>query len=331
MGLAPYFNPGTDWRQEARFTPVDGGKGYSSGLTYDPSSKTVTFSIPADLPNNKIYKFQLINVPTGSGNVDRNVTEQVKNTNQGDSSSLQIRTREATGTISKDEETGFLTYGIRTSIYKTFSDKMSSYTNVNVNMLYDVSPYVYYLQATIDGQEMFDKFEIYGDNNTQPLIQRKAELDTTPWYKTAVEPVIYKDYPLLGKATIDWRTTETYGVPPTGEIKIWQLNYDHILTDQEMETGVPTAITTWAQLMYALPYYWSKDYYDIRMKLANLYPTMTSSDAHVDAILKKVIWPVVDKGDYPVTFSYVLPGINKVTSSKTITFKDPFEIVQPSL
>jgi len=109
------------------------------------------------------------------------------------------------------------------------------------------------------------------------------------------------------------------------------LNFDHVLSDQEMETGVPTAITTWAQLMYALPYYWSKDYYDIRMKLANLYPTMANSDPHIDSILKKVIWPVVDQGDYPVTFNYVLPGINKVTTSKTITFKNPFHIVQPTL
>jgi hypothetical protein len=328
VGLAPYFNPGSGFTQKARFNPVNGGVALTSDLTYNESSRTVSFNIPANLSGNTIYKLELANIPTGGG-VDKNVTEHTTNVTTSDSTSMQIKTKEATGTISRGEEIVFLSYGFRASKYKTVSEKLS-FSSLQVDMLYDIAPYVYHLQATITGSEMFDKFEISGTENTPPLLRRTAVLENTPWYKDAVAPVIYKDYPLLGQATISWRDT-TWGVPPVGDIKIWQLNFDHILTDDELSTGVATSVTDMAHFMYGLPYAWSKDYYDIRMKLANLYPSMTASDSHINAILGKVIWPVVDKGSYPVKFEYVLPGINKVTTSKVITFNNPFHIVQPSL
>lgn len=330
VGLSAFFNPVEGWKQQARFVPVAGGKALTSDLKYNAASKTLSFGIPTSMPLDKIFRFELVNIPTTS-NIARNVSEKVTSTDlEDDSSSMEVRTREAQGTISRAEEIVFFSYGFRTSKYKTMNEKLSM-TEMEVNMLYEVSPYVYHLQSTFRGTEMFDNYENYGTNTTQPLIKRTAILDNTPWYKEAVEPIIYKDYPLLGQASVAWRNTDIWGVPPTGEIKIWQVNYDHILTDEELQSGVATAVTDWAHFMYALPWYWSNDYYDIRMKLANLFPTMTNPDAHIQSILSKVIWPVVDKGEYPVKFEYVLPGINKVTSSKTFTVKNPFDIVQPGL
>ncbi len=330
IGLSAFFNPVEGWKQRARFVPVAGGKALLSDLKYDAASKTLSFSIPTSMPLDKIFRFELVNIPTTS-DIARNISEKVTSSNlEDDSNSMEVRTREAQGTISRAEEIVFFSYGFRTSKYKTMNDKLSM-TEMDVNMLYEVTPYVYHLQTTFHGNEMFDKYEIYGTDKAQPLIKRTAILENTPWYKEAVEPFVYKDYPLLGLASIDWRNTQTWGVPPTGEVKIWQLNYDHVLTDEEFETGVATSVTDWAHFMYALPWYWSKDYYDIRMKLANQFPNMTNPDSHIQAILGKVIWPVVDKGEYPVKFEYVLPGINKVTSSKSFIVKNPFDIVQPDL
>jgi hypothetical protein len=330
MGLAPYFNMGREWKQKARFNPVNGGASVMSDMTYDDATRTVSFNIPPTLNGNTIYKLELTNIPVG-GSVDKNVTQTTTNVAlENDSNTMQVTTKEATGTISRAEEIVFLSYGFRASKYKTMNEKLS-FSSLQVDMLYDISPYVYHLQSTITGSEMFDKFEIYGTDNTPPLLRRTAVLENTPWYKQAVAPVIYKDYPLLGQANITWRDTSKVGVPPIGDIKIWQVNFDHILSDDELETGVATAVTDMAHFMYGLPYNWSKDYYDIRMKLANLYPSMTTTDPHVNAILNKVIWPVVDQGAYPVKFEYVLPGINKVTSTKIFTMNNPFHLVQPSL
>jgi hypothetical protein len=330
LGIAPYFNPGAQWKQEVRFVPVGKGKPISTSLSYNSISKTVTFPIPENIDLNRIYHIELTNVPTGSTDINRNVTETVQKNAMEEENSMEVRTREASETISAAEEFAFLSYAFRTSKFKTFGEKLSL-SEIKVNMLYDISPYVYFLQGTIYGTEMFDKYEIYGENGNASLIRRTANLQETPWYLQAVAPVVYKNYPIEGKAIINWRNPAELGVPPKGDIKIWQLNFDHTLSDDEIETGIATSVSTWAHFMYALPYYWSKDYYDIRMRLANIYPTLTSPNQHINSILNKVIWPVVDKGNYPVTFEYILPGINKVTTTKTITFSNPFSIVQPTL
>ena len=330
-GLAPYFNPGDKWSQQARFSPIGGGTALSSAINYNTDEHIVKFPIPTNLTTDKIYSLELVNIPTSATNIDQNVT--VKSTDmdmQGDSSKVQLQTREANGSISKMEDKAFLSYGFRCSKFKTLTEKLN-FSELTANMLYDISPYVYHLQSTIYGTEMFDNMEINGGADGIPLIRRTAILDQSPWYLANIEPVIYKDYPLLGKGIIDWRTTSTLGIPPTGEIKIWQYNFDHNLTDEEYSSGIASGVSTWAHFMYGLPYNWSNDYYSIRMNLANTYPSMTNPDTHVDAILKKVIWPVISQGNYPVKFEYVLPGIHKVTSTKTITIKDPFSIVQPGM
>jgi hypothetical protein len=327
--VAQYFSPGKKWTQIVRFVPVLGGSIATTTPVYNPSTNTVSFNIPADLPVNKIYRLEMVDVPVEVA-MDANVTENTTNTGLDDSNNMQVTTREATGTVSNLQEFVFLKYAFRASKYTKFVQKLNA-SEMNVTALYDISPYVYYLQATLYGDEMFDKFEIYGDGVNPPLVRRTALLDNSPWYKENVEPVVYKNYPLFGNATIDWRYTPEVGVPPTGEIKIWQLNYDHVLTDNEAATGIATANASFAQFMYTLPYYWAKDYYDIRMKLANMLPSMTNPDPQVNNILKNFFWPVVSKGVYPVKFEYVLPGSNVATSSTTININDPFEIVQPKL
>jgi hypothetical protein len=327
-GLAPMFNLGAAWKQEARFVPVSGGKYMASSLVYDSTSRTVKFNIPTSLACDKIYKLELVNVPQ-SQRIDKNVSAKSTSTDN-DAGSTEITTKNATGTISEGEENAFYTYAFRASKYKTFAQKLSL-TDITANMLYEITPYVYHLQSTYESDEVFDKFEIDGTQTQTPLIRRTAILDKTPWYKSSIAPLIYKNYPIQGEASIEWRNISELGVPPIGEIKIWQYDYNHALTDDEIATGSATAINTWAHFMYGLPYNWSHDYTDIRTKLANMYPSMTHTDPQIEAILKKMIWPVIDVGNYPVKFEYVLPGINKVTTTKIFNIKNPYDIEQPSL
>ena len=328
IGLGAFFNPVDGWSKQARFTAIEGGTPRTSILKYDAGTRTVSFPIPTDLALDKIYKLELVNVPTSS-DITRNVTEKTSTTELGNSSSVSVRTRSASGSISKAEENSFYSYGFRASKFNSLKDKLSM-TEMTFNMLYEISPYDYFLQTKFEGTEMFDKFEIYGVAN-QPMIKRTAVLDESTWYKKELEPVVYQDYPLMGEATIDWRSTNELGVPPVGQIMIWQENYNHILTDDELKTGKANSIANEALLMYTLPYYWSGDYYNIRNKLANLVTKQKTNDERVKKILGKVIWPVVSLGDYPVKFEYILPGINKVSSTKVIHIKNPFEFVQPSL
>ncbi len=263
--------------------------------------------------------------------MNSNVKEKVSAADMsGDSSSMEVRTREAEGIIAEKEEFVFLNYGFRTSKYNTFIEKINV-SELSVNAIKELSPYIFDLKATIYGDELFDDFELNGTTGVKPLVKKYAVLNATPWYKSYVEPIVYQNYPLEGIGIISWRDITLTGVPPTGDIKFDQRNNNIQLTSQELESGIASQPIDKTHYYYGLPYYWARDYYDIRMELANKYPTSSHSNPQIAAILKKVIWPVVDQGDYPVAFEYVLPGINKVTSSKTVTFKNPYHLEQPSL
>ncbi|MDP4240766.1 MAG: hypothetical protein Q8904_14990, partial [Bacteroidota bacterium] len=325
-GMAPFFNLGPAWKQVVRFVPVSGESALTSDLSYDASSKTLSFNIPANIFCDKIYQLQLVNIPQ-KVSIDNNVRAQTSST-ETSAGTTDVTIKTALGSVTEGEETAFYSIAFRTSKFKTFADKLSV-TELKADMLYEISPYVYYLQSTFRNNEVFDKFEIYGEGTQTPLIRRTAQLEQSGWYQKNLAPLVYHTFP--GNISVTWRDTSLVGCPPRGELKIWQWDYDHSLTDLEIQTGNATAINNWAQFMYGPPYYWSKDYTDIRTKLANFYPSMTNDNPQIESVLKKLIWPVIDKGNYPVKFEYVLPGINKVTTSKVINIEDPFDIAQPSL
>jgi hypothetical protein len=43
---------------------------------------------------------------------------------------------------------------------------------------------------------------------------------------------------------------------------------------------------------------------------------------------RRDIWPQVDKGTYPIKLEYVLPGKNKVTSSRVVDLINSFDVPQ---
>jgi hypothetical protein len=142
-------------------------------------------------------------------------------------------------------------------------------------------------------------------------------------------PLIYEDYPLAGIGKITWRNQHPIGIPPEGEIQIWQQNYDRILGTEEENSGQVAPWASFAHIMYLLPYYWSLDYSDVRNQCANAYISGHNPGARVEKILGRFCWPVIGAGSYPVKLEYFLPGKPQPTTTLTLMLQNPFDFPQP--
>ncbi len=329
--LEPFFMPQEGWEQKARWTPVNGQAIYSD-ISYTPVEKTAETAVPELLANGNIYAFELVNIPIDSNNaINRNVKEMTTSTvDSGTGTTTEVTTREAIGVISEAEEKAFYTIPFRVSRHDKFLDKVTA-SEMKVRFLYNSSPGVDLLGATYYGPEFFDRYEIKGDGNIPALIQRKALLDKADWYQAHIYPLIYQGYPIHPKALIDHRDTKTYGVPPVHRIDMWQLGYNYLLTDADIESGTVSQGAEMTHLVYTLQESWSADYANIRNNIAKAVSNGLTPTSRMTTILNKYPAPQISAGNYPVKLSYTLPGRNIVTSEKVINMKCGFDIPQVDL
>ena len=329
--LAPFFAPVDGWTRKAKWTAKDGAPIYTD-LAYSSGSKSVESSVPTQLQSSKIYHFELVNVPLDTDNaVDKNVSESTQTAmSTSDENNVEITTRSASGNIVQSEEIAFYDIDFRSSKYAKFWDKVNT-NELNVRFLYHSSVAVDYPGATIYGDEMFDVFELYGQGNTEPLIQRSAVLSQSDWYKKMIYPLMYEGYPFHQEAKISHRDVNVLGVPPTKEIYMWQTQYNYSLSETDIERGQISFSAEKTHFIYSLPKTWAKDYQDIRNKLGNLIVKGYKPSAKAQAIMSKYPWPQVDAGNYPIKLEYVLPGNRKVTTSQVINLKNGFDIPQVDL
>ncbi|MCG8578838.1 MAG: hypothetical protein MI866_02915 [Bacteroidales bacterium] len=329
--LEPFFIPQEGWKQQARWTPVN-GKAIYSDISYKAGDKTAEAVVPESLVNGQVHAFELVNIPLdGNNDINRNVKENTSSTTDANTgSTTEVTTREAQGTISEAEEKAFYTIPFRVSNHDRFLDKVTA-NEMNVRFLYNVSPGVDLLGATYYGPEFFDRYEINGDGDIQPLIQREAVLNGADWYQANIHPLMYKGYPIHPKAVIDHRDTNDYGVPPVQRIDLWQVGYNYILTDADIESGTVNQEAEMTHLVYALQKVWSADYANIRNNIANAVSNGLTPTSRMTTILNKYPAPQVSAGNYPIRLSYVLPGRNTVTSEKVINMKSGYDVKQVDL
>jgi hypothetical protein len=326
-GKSAYFNrPGM--HTEIRFIPVPDGTTISEKIMYDAGTKTAQFDIPPQLSSEKIYRLEILAIPDQS-NENKNITENYTSGITGNvQDTLNFRQREIDGVRLKDQDQVFLQYYFRTSRFKTFREKIDI-EELPVSFLYEISPNVNFLGATWYCSESFDKAEISGTFQNAALVQRNAVPENTPVYINKVHPVLYKDYPYLQTGKITSRPEEPTGIPPVKEILLWQQNYAAELSEEECNSGQAVNISDFVHFMYTVPYYWSRDYSDIRTSFSNAMQAVSSGDERVSSILKNMWWPMPDQGLYQVKLDYMLPGIQKISSSIYLNLLNPFKLSAP--
>jgi len=324
--LAPFFYDVDGWEQKVRWFPVHGGIPVYTDFTYHPDKKEVVTNVPSGLLNETFYRFELVNVPLSNNNaVDRNVSEQTERTvSESDSSFADITTRTATGVISEQEEKVFYDIDFRSSKYNKFLDKIPG-NEMNVRFLFNYSAGIDFPGTTIYDNELFDAYEISGGDGFGPLIRRTAQLSGADWYQKHIFPLLYEGYPWHREAVVE-RDESEYGIPPQHPVDIWQIDFNYTLTDTDIETGTLSNEAEFAHLLYVVPKVWASDFSEIRNNIAQ--HVRSDRTDKMKELLRRDIWPQVDKGTYPVKLEYVLPGKNKVSSSGIVDLNNPFDVTQ---
>jgi hypothetical protein len=317
----PYlFTAPTGFIQKGRLKSSQAGQPLFD-FTYN--NQTITYPLPQNLNTTTIYTLDLVNIPAQTGlEIDRNVdTVITKISDSRGVDDVELRTKNAEGTIETLQEKSILTYYFRTSKYNTFNDKINS-MQISNGWRRPLRINVHELGVTLEGDEMFDLMETHWTEVITPVVQFAAVFPETNWFNNIINPLLYNNYPLVENARIDWRDVNLLGVPPSKAIYIRQYPNDRMLTEADLSGNGGEGTPDVGAFVYNVAHFSDQDFYNYRDKLATSYAGKPINNAQVSQILSSM-FPGIKYGDYPIDVKYVLPGINQVTSTRRVMINNP--------
>lgn len=326
----PFENPGNIWGFVARFENESGSK-FESGFTYSSSRKEIGFNIPANLPKGEVLRMDLLRVPraTTVASIDRNV--QNKETKVEDARldvdiDLEVRTREAEGSIETLQEQSMLTYYLRTSEYGTLEDKLTGndVTSTGVRAPIGNRIGIHYLTYILNSKDVIDEFEFNGGPNFEPLIQFEVDFTNLKWYNNYLYPIIYEGYPLHSNARITYREEAEIGVPPIKAVYFLQRQYQNLRIENEgFDQSLPSSKQRY-EVYYHVAHYADLDLKELKTKVINHKINSGASYTSRELLLiNRDFFPVKLKETYPVKVKYLLPGKSNPVSEFTLNIINP--------
>jgi hypothetical protein len=313
------FENNIEFENKGRFSVLATGETFTFNIAYDFSNNIITFTRPANLPNEKILQFDIVRRPkTTSKNIDTNVktvTTKVENTQ---SSEININTRTAEGTIKNSQDKTLFTMNFRTSKYNTAGEKFNL-INEKSCWFTPIRSNVASLIAEFNTTEGFDKFEIYGTENIPKLIQFEADLSNNNWYIDNLY-LIYKDYPINNLLTLN----NPYGVPPLKAIYLYQ-DVDNLNLDQKSinNKNYDFSVGRRKGLYYDLANSMDNDYNNLLFLIVK-YFWNNLNDKMRNAILAKTVYYY--PSPYKVKVYYILPGKTQPNSKYEIQINNTVKL-----
>lgn len=267
---------------------------------YSASDLRINYSLP-DVGNQTDYEL-VFAASTAGGSAQTAETRQTTSTLTdagGESFSVDYM-QQAAQKITKDGVLEILKYSFRTSRYNTFGQKLSAlqlepasrYVNSDARSL---------LLKSRDSYELFDEAELTGNDYTagEPLVSAEAMMDND-YYTKDIAPLVYNWYPLKG-ISITNRDVNQYGVPPSKAFPLYDgyLSYISGNTFNDFMTKI-------FPFVYELPYYYSKDYYELRTKAVNSFDKGIDMRPLLPLINSHFLF--IRQGSNKTTLRYSLPG-----------------------
>ncbi|MEN7551882.1 hypothetical protein AAG747_28455 [Rapidithrix thailandica] len=312
---------GMEWKYVARMESPDVPQPIDLPLTYSTSNASLHFEIPAQLQLETGYDLYILKLPAKEAvAIDANVSTEEQEVYTQDSSQVQVTSKSLTGTLSLPDD--FLLYRsrFRTSKYNTFAEKLNA-VQMHRSLAVVIEGYnLLKLGYAFDAEEVLDQNDLYGWKEGKPLVQLTA-LPDNPWFKEFSLPVIYQGYPLGGSLKIeDWREAEVEGVPPYKAMTIYQENRQLQLdAGHSMSYTVPGTV----YFNYDLEYYTLMDYNELVNKAWGKYKnSYGTASERIRKLLDTSFVNLYPREQYRFKLSYVLPGINKVTTERVYTIEN---------
>lgn len=264
----------------------DGSVYYSNDLSYNTSLNQVEFSIPQNLPQEKVLHIDFIKI-------------------------LGVDT------------TSIYDYYVRSSKYQTLSQKLQAYQYGN-GWTYPIQNLVHEVGVTANGNELFDKVELKGKStlNIPSLLVVETKLDTINWYNQYINPLIYQNYP-YGAILITNRNITDLGLPPTKSsfvryTNLYELSKSELKNNQiSLNNGNIAFVMNTAKVA-------ANDYSNLHHQIANLYAyNSTQVTPQMLNLLNGSFVPITAPGDYYLNISYRLPN-GMITTNYPLKINVPF-------
>ncbi|WP_333820349.1 hypothetical protein [Ohtaekwangia sp.] len=316
----PYlFTPGAEWSQKLHFTDVNAQRYAETDIKYNDSDRKVYFTIPDGIQTGKLYHLEILNIPLQKQVLDANVTK-VETEVAGSNGQSTVTTKTLEGDLTLRDAKTIYTLTLRTSQYNTFKEKMAGIQQAQAMRMQLPEPNIFQLISHLSTPEWLDEYEVTGGNGFEKLVQGEAILDDNNWYNKNIYPLVYEGYPLNGNMSITNRDALVLGVPPVRSVYIEQAAYYPVLT--EKATDIP-AITITGDLKYDLMQPMFADYRDIQHQVANYVVDHPERVTPRFSTLLTSGFPVYKYGKYSLRFKYVIPGVNKVSSTYDLEMFNP--------
>ena len=288
-------------------------------MSYSTSDNQLSFNIPTDLINGKVYTMDVVGVPTVTTQIEGNITVDSTSVDIGGGdgeSEAKMRTRTAEGTVTNYEEQNYFHGFFRVSNYDRFADKAAAVIS-GIHFRDPLDILVHRVGVNLTGTEPF------GNDEMVQLITLEADPSNVPWYKNKIYPKIYADYPINGRLNIraSNRDVDVLGIIPVKAVYLWQYPYNVSLAQDAIYAGAANLPRPEGTLSYMLARYMYDDYVDLSNQAANLYSNGSASNR-----VRKLLegnFPMIEGGAYPIKVNYTLPGTGAVTSTFSYNVMNP--------
>ncbi|MCG8699003.1 MAG: hypothetical protein MI922_13190 [Bacteroidales bacterium] len=227
--------------------------------------------------------------------------------------------------VTGDDTISFYNVHFKTSMYSTFKKKMEhfQFTKHTDHAYFDG---VYRLGASAGYSELFDYYDLKGEkywnidgddatlNNGFIQVENIME---NKWYDT-IKSTIYASIE-KNPGAMEWRTAKDAYSSLSKAVYIKQVADEYVkLSDEEIQTGTPLGYTNMGiynfTIRFTAGYIAYKDYLDVRTYLTD----MGKDSPRYTNVLSG--WSVQGKHyHFQSNVKYVLPGINKTSSTVKLT------------
>ena len=286
------------------FISVVNDKVITTPVTYNSSKNCLNFDIPS-LNKNTEYNIQF----KGLLEKSEDVISQASYRSVENAGDIKVKENKA-DQLSNEGDALILSYNFTTSRYSKFSDKIKSMKKEKP--WYDkVNSTVYSVGYSIKNSELFDKVEVLGNEftNEKPLIKIIAT-GKDKYYTNEISPLYTQKL-----VALQGNRNDNYGYPPFDAITINHY-YEKGLNNETLEEE--WYVFPW---LYEPHIYYLEDWNFVRSKMID-----KQCDGYVLNTQEKVFrehFPLLKKGEYPVTISYVLPN-GEISSEIPFDFKNEF-------
>jgi len=315
VGQSYLFNKtegGKEWDFVARFTAAGQPAGINSPLAYE--SGNIRYAMP-NIPSDKVFNINFVKVPKSAPQaVDKNIISGQQQVAATEAGNISTNTKEIQGIYTLADEKKLYESFFRASKFSTLNEKVTAMTGYQSVARIMPGYNVYEPGAWGYLNEVFDKAELSGIGSYEPLLQLEALPDNV-WYTSRIYPVIYQFYPAEQSITVSWRPINKVGLPPLRGMSISQDDTPE-LSEQDL-TSIVTAKPGRSIFVYSLSYFAYRDYFELRQKAFDKYTNSIGSAPQGAFRLMSTPYYDVDKGPLRFNLSYKLPGINRVTTSRT--------------